>query len=234
MKTKNINKEKEDEEGDHKLIDMMMEDHEQPTKLIYDRKINNKCKRPEKQLERWKEELNIETDQEILSSHCSQRQVIINQRIKSYNYMFMQRNIPFGARLYQMKISDNEECEYCKEKETMKHLYWDCPHSARLWERLKEIIGTHLHSYLSLDPARCMLGTGKWISKRNKECIWFLCILTKHYIHLCKCNGSTKNAVGLDNYIKSQLRTERILSGKRRKTNLFIEKWEKLFEWLDT
>ena len=54
-----------DEEGDYKLVDQLL-DSKQPTKLIYGIKINNKSKRPENALSKWKLELGITSGKEIL------------------------------------------------------------------------------------------------------------------------------------------------------------------------
>ena len=229
----NINSEASDEEGDYKLIDKL-QDSKRPTKLIYDIKIKNKFAHPVKALNKWKEELDVATSEEILRTHYNQRAIIINQKIKSFNYMFLQRNIPHESRLFKMKITDTECCETCNIKETIKHLYWECPHTIRLWERLKYIIEQYLHSHFSLHKAKCMLGTGVWISKRNKECIWLLCIITKHYIHLCKCNKEERNPKGLENYIKSILRLERSLATRKGKINLFTNKWGDVINWIES
>ena len=222
-----------EEEGDYKLLDKLI-DHPQPTRLIYDIKIKNKSKRPAKPLGKWMEDLGHQyEDDELLKCHFNQRRIIINQRIKSFNYLFLQRNVPYGGRLHKMKLVDSEECALCKTKETLKHLYWDCPNASRLWERLKFIVEKYLHSPLHLDATKCMLGIGHWICKRNKECIWFLCILTKHYIHLNKCNNTEMSGLGLENYIKSLLRIERLLATKRGKQNLFSTKWGDIMDWLD-
>ena len=147
--------------------------------------------------------------------------------------MFLNRNVPYEARLFKMKLATTENCEKCNIKETITHLYWKCPNSARLWERLKNIIESQLHSHLPLNQEICMLGTGPWISKSKKESIWFLITLTKHYIHLCKCNGTDRNEVALENYIKSQLRLERILARKKGTINKFTAKWGDMIDWTE-
>ena len=222
----------EEEHEDYKLVDQMM-DSKQPTRLIYNAKIKNKSRSPEKQLERWKEDLGDISSEEILDNHFKQRKTIINQRLKSFNYMFMMRNVPYESRLYKMGLADTELCESCNKKETMKHLYWDCPNSSRLWERLKYLVEHHLHSPLTLMADKCMLGTGIWISKRHKERIWFLSVLTKHYIHLSKCNKTTRNIVGLENYIMSVMRMEKAIAIRRGTGNLYTSKWGDLMSKLE-
>ena len=54
-----------DKEGNYKLVDRLLY-CKQPTKLIYDIKINNKSKRPEKAQTKWKMELGMPSGKEIL------------------------------------------------------------------------------------------------------------------------------------------------------------------------
>ena len=225
--------ERPDEDGDYKLVDKLM-DIQRPSKFIYDCKINNKSQRPTNALRRWKMDLETPTGGEILRCHFNQRRTMMNHKIKSFNYVFMQRNIPYGARLHKMGISETENCSICNVKETILHLYWDCPHTARLWERLKHLIEKHMHYQLDLNKAKCLLGTGTWSSKLHKERSWFLCLLTKHYIHLCKCNDTVRCNIGLDNYIKTTLRTECNLAKTKGSFNLFSAKWGNFLTWLDT
>ena len=42
----------------------------------------------------------------------------------------------------------------------------------------------------------------------RKRLVTVLCLLTKHYIHLCKCLESRKSKIGLTNYIKQTYRIE--------------------------
>ena len=97
-----------------------------------------------------------------------------------------------------------ELCNYCNKKETLLHLYWTCPLSKRLWERLKEEIKEHLGIKVPLIASECLLNihqtrtTWKKDMKRSLRILYLLC---KHYIHLSKCAGDERSQHGLIGYI---------------------------------
>ena len=41
-----------------------------------------------------------------------------------------------------------------------------------------------------------LMGIGSWISKSTKERMQMWCVLTKYYIHLCKCDDNSHGVTG--------------------------------------
>ena len=133
-----------------------------------------------------------------------------------------------------MRIMDNPNCNTCKIKESLIHLYWDCPCTRRLWERLKNLIERNSRICFNLDKEKCPLGTGVWYSMRKQDAQHLLCILTKHYIHLCKCSEDSKmNPTGLELYIKSKLKLEQTIAMEKGTQNWFREKWGNWIQWIN-
>ena len=226
----------EEEDDDYKLIDRLM-DNPSPSKLIYEMLIKEKRVKPSKAIQWWKENLNIDTEEKkILKSHSDQRKLIKNSKIKSYNYKFLLKNIPYEARLHHMKLKDREECSRCNIKETIIHLYWTCPRSRRLWERLKTLIEENQRTPFPLDKVNCLLGEGLWLSKQSKEVCQTLCILTKYYIHLEKCkeNEPDRSIIGLESYLKKTLKLERYIAQENGYHNSYIAKWGGWTRWIDS
>ena len=213
-----------------------MLEQKKPTKMVYDILIKSKSILPTETLERWRKELECTTgNEEIIRSNNKQRTSTINQKLRSFNFNFLHRNVPYQSRLYNMKIKNSPDCNVCKCKESIVHLYWDCPSTKRLWERLKNLIEKNSGICFNLDKEKCLLGTGIWYSTRKKEVQYMLCILTKHYIHLCKCcEDSTKNTAGLELYLKSKLKLEHMISLEKGTQNWFTEKWGNWIPWINT
>ena len=158
------------------------------------------------------------------------RTCTINNKLRSFNYNFFMRNIPYEVRLHKMKIKGNTKCTECSSdsNETILHLYWECNSSRRLWERLEEIVDTHTEHALTLRAEMCLL----WITeeeceqgKNRRPLITTLCLLTKDYIHLCKCSGSQRNVVGLSNYIKETYKSEKCIAQQKGTEYLLNVKW---------
>ena len=135
-----------------------------------------------------------------------------------------------------MKINETRNCQVCQFKESIIHLYWDCPRAKRVWERLKTLIEEHSRTYFNLDKEKYLLGTGVWISNKYKEINHLLCTPTKYYTHLCKCNDSEPNQpspTGLDMFIRSKLKLELTISNEKEKYKSFTEKWGRWLPWIN-
>ena len=110
------------------------------------------------------------------------------------------RNVSYGKRLHKMKISETPLCYHClnhKEievEESIMHLYWECPASKRLWERLKLILTTTLNWDLQLTPEVYLfnLNPAETDQKLHKSVLNILSLLVKNYINICKCLDTPK------------------------------------------
>jgi len=136
-----------------------------------------------------------------------------------------------GRRLFILGKSDSEDCTECETQEDIQHLYWSCPTTRRLWERLKQIVTSKLGICLPLSEERCLIGTGNWVENKHKEEVQLLNIWTKYYIHLNKCNNTKRTEKGLEIYIRGNLKTEREIAKRNGKINLFQDKWNDLAYW---
>ena len=226
-------KARNEEVDDYKLIDKLT-DHTEPTKWLYQKMVKKKCIQPSKAISKWLKDLNSTTIwEDIMKENFKQRQSTVNNRLRSFNYNFMLRNIPYEKRLWKMKIKMDSNCQLCHIEEDILHLYWLCPHSKRLWERLKLIIENYLRTSFPLSAEKCLLGTNYKISKSKQEAVNLLCILTKHYLHLSKCNNTPRSTIGLELYIRSTLKLERRIATEKGLINLFNHKWKGLTDWID-
>ena len=224
----------QEEQDDYKLIDRLVDSKKQ-SKIIYKILVSKKTSKPVEIIEKWKTDLNLTTPvDEILLSHDKQRKLIQSNKLKSFNYKFLLRNIPYEKRLHKMQIKPTPYCERCKIDEDILHLYWECPRTRRLWERLKELIEDIEHTPFPLTSSNCLIGIGNWMSTKHKEKCQTLCILTKHYIHLQKCgdNANTVHQQGLDRYLKSILGTEHTIALGNGKHNLFTATWGQWMNWI--
>ena len=150
--TSNDNSDEEEDLEEYKLIDRML-DTNKATKYIYEQLIHKKSQKPTETMAKWRQDLNTDTpDKELLKSLNDQRLCTINHKFRSFNFNFFHRNVPYQSRLHKMKIKDHPNCEECNCKETLTHLYWECPRSKRLWERLKLLVETYPKTCFNLNP----------------------------------------------------------------------------------
>ena len=230
----------EEEEEDYKWIDRIM-DNQQHGKMIYNHLVQTEFIAPTKKAEKWNEDLQTHlTNQEMHASLEKPRITTINNKLRSFNYNFYMRNVPYGTKLKKMGTKDHDKCHECGEQESLLHLYWTCPMSYRLWERLKDTLMSKLGLKLSLKAELCLLGINNSHTRKpsaipsdSKQLIRTLSLLTRHYIHLCKCAEEGKSFRKLLKYIKDIYNIEKRIASKKGSLHLLNRKWGIAADWLN-
>ena len=219
---------------DYKIIDEL-DDAKTPTKLIYNHLIKKKFLPPHSKAEKWNMELHSTLDlSEFLSNLERSRTATINNKLRSFNYNFFIRNIPYQARLYKMNIKSNPLCNKCQVKEDILHLYWSCPNAQRLWERLKQLLTDSGINTTNWSQELCLFGLNlENRSKQTKLLISILCLLTKHFIHLNKCNEGTGTPIELLYYIRGTYNIEKEIAKRNGTVSKIAKKWTTIIQKLE-
>ena len=104
-------------------------DHKQHGKMIYNHLVKSQFIAPTRKADKWNEDLQTNlTPKEFHANLEKHRTITINNKLRSFNYNFYMRNVPYGTRLKKMGTKDHD-------LESLLHLYWTCPMPYRLWER---------------------------------------------------------------------------------------------------
>ena len=85
---------------------------------------------------------------------------------------------------------------------------------------------------MHLEAASCLLGVNthhargkRPITSENRRLLRTLSLLTRHYIHVCKCAEEIKSFRNLLKYIKDIYNTEERIAGKKGTLHLLNNKW---------
>jgi len=224
----------EEDDVSENLIDRL-ESCPKASKLLYNATIKGKCEKPFKILNRWKEELGMEISEEKWLQYLSKmRKFTECNRIRSFLYKFHLRDIPYGRRLFHMEKSDHDKCKWCpKATENIFHLYWQCPKSVAVWRSIASLFNSLYdvqEDLNNLDPLKYLFAIDQGVNKQPKV-FDIITALTRYYIHKDKCNSKGKRSIKeLENYIKSVMVREWQIATKNGKQNIFIIKWDKLFD----
>jgi hypothetical protein len=202
-------------------------------KKIYTNLVTNKKELPENAINKWRRDLHKDIDtREILSAHTENHWCVNNHKLKSFNCNFLNRNLPTNKKLKDMKKREDDKCSFCGEKEDIIHQYWECKTRKNLWHHLGRIHQQITNKILVLRKEKCLLGIDKNYSKREQKTHRSLCLLVKHYIHLCKCREDEEPSPrGLENYLKQYIRIEKICAEKNNTLYKFDESWRGWGDW---
>ena len=99
-------------------------------------------------------------------------------RDKFYKYRVLHGDIFFNSCMFKFKMVNSPNCSICTDTvETVKHLLWDCPRSARIWSYLNNttrvILGREYINYNVI-----VLGNPNPIMAMETMIVWALKIIT--------------------------------------------------------
>ena len=99
-------------------------------------------------------------------------------RDRFYKYRILHGDIFCNSRMFKFKMKDNPNCNMCPDiVENIKHLIWDCPRSARVWNFLnnltKDLLGGEYITYNTV-----ILGNTKPLMAMETIIVWALKLIT--------------------------------------------------------
>jgi hypothetical protein len=233
--TPNLNEE-ETEEEDYKLIDQLL-DNKKPMQMMYNKLVKKKIENPTNAMAKWNRDLKLNIlEKEMLKAHKENHWSISNHKFRSFNCKFFNRSIPTNKGLTLMNKADNMECRWCGKLEDIKHLYWECRKKRDVWKQLGVLYREITGKTLFLRKEKCLLGIFTTTRlKPNKVTMQLqrsLCLITKYYIHWCKClDEKEPTREGLTEYLREYIRIEEDSAKQKGWEGKFREKWGRWSTW---
>jgi len=64
------------------------------------------------------------------------RKVNHSTNLRIFKFRLLHMDIFTKERMFKFKMSDNDNCDFCGIKETVKHVLWDCSRARGLWNQV--------------------------------------------------------------------------------------------------
>jgi hypothetical protein len=223
----------EEEDKESILLIDNIQKSSKPMKMIYKTLVEKKKELPERAILQWNTDLRKNlTSKEILSAHTANHGSVSNHKLKSFNCNFLNRNVPTNKYLKDLRKTEDDKCPFCGKIEDLKHLYWECEAKKPLWKHLRHLHQRVTKKILILRKEKCILGIDKNYSIKDQTTHRCLCLLVKHYIHLCKCDDDEKpTKKGMEIYLRQYINIERLCAERGKRLNKFYEIWGEWGDW---
>jgi exonuclease III len=197
-------------------------------RILYNRIVQEKVTKPLAKMEQWLRDTGSdEKPEDLIRNMETTRRSSKYTKIQSYNYNYYNRNLSYGARLQKMGLAPTNECELCHEKETILHLYWDCPDTKKIWTNIYSTIQNSLGIHLSKEL--CLLGvTNTDLEKTHKNMILLINTICRYYIHRMKCRGQKRTIDGARRSIKRVIDIELYINRDNITTKKHRKDWNQL------
>lgn len=181
----------------------------------------------------WEQELPLQQDTDVdwQERYSAPYKASRETKLQSFAFKIAHRLIPCAHFLKKIRIRESEECQECKEVDTITHYLFDCMEVQQFWQRVVKWFDDFTHISLeNISKAHFMFGIPK--SSRNCKTVNWILLVTKFFIQRQKLfNNGKLHLIHFLAHIKEKLITEKrvcTMEGKPRKFN----KWQHLFSVL--
>ena len=158
----------------------------------------------------WKHEMNKEIDyNKFIKNVTNINNFTICTKLRSFQYKFLMRATVTNVQLHRWKILNTDLCSFCNNnKETIFHLFYDCPKVYPIWRYIQEIIKIDLTFgdivFIDINPN----------ASRIENCI---VLVTKFYIYRTRCLNERLSTNACKNYICSYKEIEYEIAKQKHK-----------------
>jgi exonuclease III len=215
-----LNSDKYEESKENPSLARKLDSKEKASRILYRTLLDKKCIQPHHKKGKWEEDIKDKIPDTVWRKHLeNSRKLTISSKLQCWIYKHNLRVMPYNSRLFKMGLEETAMCKHCKnQEETISHLYWECPTTKPLWEELGKSMGTSINK--SLGIVGIDLTNDKKIPGLEAKCM-----LTRYYIHVCKCKGVLPNLVGHKLIIQSHQKRDWEIACRNGHMRRFLKIW---------
>ena len=144
-------------------------------------------------------------------------------KLRSFQYRLLMFKIFTNDVLYEWGLVPSENCSHCEIKLTIKHLLWECPESAKLWNMIERTL--LVEQKLALNYA--IIVSNQWPQQR-KSAVGTIILVTKYYIFHKFCEGKYTHSRQLIENIKDAKRIELYNATNQKQKKMIARMWEQI------
>ena len=146
-------------------------------------------------------------------------------KYRSFQYRLLHRALITNVNLKQWGKSESDSCAFCdSNKETYRHLFYECKLVEELWQKVKSQIINTWFPNISLDWSYVNVLQDTVCNKRG-HIINFICLIVKQYIYKCKCLGHVMNVNAVKSKIFEIRNMEKFYATKNNLLSKYNVKW---------
>ena len=198
------------------------------TKVFYKILIEKIKEKPTETQKKWQRKLdrNFDTDYWTYIFGLPFR-ITNDTKLQSFQFKINQRIYFTNSRLMKCKLLDTELCTFCGEaKETIVHLFSECPHVTTLWYNLIYKLENICNIQISKSADTFLFGHE--LDSHYSDIINLCILITRYYIHICRMKKISPNIKVLIDHLKyyREIEIASLYLFTQAKAQRIRKKWE--------
>ena len=174
---------------------------------------------------KWEQDLQIQIEEESwYSIHNKCFRTVKDNYLIWFQYKILNRILGVRKYLNTLGITNNSLCQFCKTREeTLKHLFYDCIESKKLWTNVKTWIISKMNFNLSFTGQLVILG---YLHQDSGSIpLNTVLLVTKSYIFWCSRHEKLPNIFDLQKRIQRTYTEQKYIAIKNNSLAKFEKNW---------
>ena len=150
-------------------------------------------------------------------------------KYRDFQYRLMTNVIFANNRLYYWKKVESQKCDWCEDKQTVKHLLYECKQIGKIWDECKEFVTECMYVKERCDFSYKSIFLNE-VHPEPAHIVNFLILVAKQRIHAKKCLQEKPTFIDILNKFEQLHRIEKYNAKKHNKLNKHNKKWAPYIE----
>ena len=173
---------------------------------------------------KWIDCLDVVDEVEWNYIHNANFKCTIETQMRSFYLKLFHKAICTNQFLHRIGRSDSPNCYFCNDlPETILHLFFECEKVSPLWDELCFLINNISGESFTFSNFEKMFGVTDLSEHDN--CINFLFLYLKFYLHRCKFQQTNPNFVAFLNLVQIKRNAEYKIAESKGKMRQHFKKW---------
>ena len=187
-------------------------------------------KMPTITFEKWGTELNLGPNfcwKRILTLPFA---LVKDTNLRWFQFRILHRILGTNSLLCKMGLKNDNKCSFCsREKETIKHLFWDCEYAQDFWDTVKLLLVDNCGlEHVTFNECDILFGNPKSDDVLNKIILW-----GKKNIFRSKCEGKLPSFNTFQRLLGWNFKVDAYIAKIAQKYDVCRTKWQRYIPLFD-
>ena len=155
------------------------------TKLLYWHLLSSVAQRPTSE-NKWNEKLDFVIDEPMWKCIYSNYKFASDTILKNFQYKITHRIMACNYNMRIWKIRDDNQCEECKEIDTIEHMLVQCENTYTFWEKIFNWWAVNMKVWFEVGTYEIIFGIPNERDENIINQLNFFILVAKYYIYKCK------------------------------------------------
>ena len=171
--------------------------------------------------QKWTSELKLGEALDWERMFIRQLKITKDCNLQWMQYRLMHRILGTNSLLLKMHLSETDLCSFCnEEKETLLHLFWECPMTNSFWADVFNLMSEYSLLY---NPYRNV--SDIILGKGESHLVNLIILIAKRYIYSAKMNKSIPYLSVFKKNLELQFKVEQKIAYMTNQEETFIQTW---------